>query len=379
MPEKFIFFLTTNNAWGGSEILWTHSAKKLNEQGFQIKAAAGFGYEALKKTINNKDDFFDLENRFKYPGLFIKAIQKLVFGKYKPRDMLLELIKNKKPVLAVISQGNNIIGLSFMQLCREHAIPFVTITQLVTESAWYTLQEDKINRLREVYASSRQNFFVSGQNLFLHEKMIGEKFSNSSVIYNPFIAESNGEIPFPFLDNGNYKIALVGRVEFFHKGCDLLLEVVKQEKWKNRNVSFSVFGTGPHLQLLTRLIRQYEIRNIFIKDHIEDVSSIWKEHHILLMPSRMEGQSLALIEAMRFKRAAVVTRVGGADELIEEGRSGFIADAATVQSIDDALERAWNNRTEWEQMGITAKKHIVQKHPADAVQYFNDQLRGFLE
>ena len=92
----------------------------------------------------------------------------------------------------------------------------------------------------------------------------------------------------------------------------------------------------------------------------------------------MEGQSLALTEAMHYKRAAIVTRVGGADELIEEGQSGFIADAATAQSIDDALERAWNKRTEWEQMGIAAKKHVVEKHPADAVQYFTDQLQEFL-
>ena len=213
----------------------------------------------------------------------------------------------------------------------------------------------------------------------MHEKMTGEKLSNAAITYNPFIKIGKGEIPFPGVENGKYKIALVGRIEFFHKGYDLLLDVAKQDKWRHRNVSFSIFGNGPHLGLLRRLINQYEINNILVKDHVNDVGTIWKEHHILMMPYRMEGQSLALIEAMHYRRAAIVTRVGGVEELIIEGQSGFIADAATLTSIDNALEQAWNKRTEWEQMGLAANKHISEKHPADAVQYFNEQLKEILQ
>lgn len=357
--------------------MWTRAARNLQEKGFTVFASAMYDHDDLR-SIRSKDHFFDLENRFEYPGLLIKLFQKIAFGQYKPKDRLAEWIKWKKPDLVVISQGNNVVGYPFMQLCKEQKAPFVTVTHLVPERIWPTLDENLINMLRSLYDSSLKNYFVSRQNLLLHEKIIGTQLENSAITYNPINVSVNADVPFPATENGVYKIALVGRVEFFHKGQDILLDIAKQEKWKGRNLVFSVFGDGPHLPLLTRLINQYGITNIIVHKHVDDISSIWREHHILLMPSRMEGQPIALTEAMCYKRPAIVTRVGGMDELISDEESGFIAEAATVRSIDEALERAWHKRTEWEQMGINAKRHIVEKHPADAVQYFIEQVEEYL-
>ena len=71
------------------------------------------------------------------------------------------------------------------------------------------------------------------------------------------------------------------------------------------------FGKGPHLELIKRLMEQAGIENMSLHDHVDSVEEIWRHHHILLMPLRMEWQSLSLIEAMRFNRAAIVTDVGG--------------------------------------------------------------------
>jgi glycosyltransferase involved in cell wall biosynthesis len=92
----------------------------------------------------------------------------------------------------------------------------------------------------------------------------------------------------------------------------------------------------------------------------------------------MEGQSLSLIEAMRFGRAAIVTDVGGTGELVEDGINGFVAAFPDVAYIDDVLERAWNRRGEWEQLGIKARETIEKKHPADAVAFFTKQLEAIL-
>jgi glycosyltransferase involved in cell wall biosynthesis len=377
MTKKSILFVTSNTVWGGSEVLWTSAAKNFQDRGFAVYASAMYDHDSLKKIVG-EDIFFDLKDRYEYPSLFIKFFQKIVFGEYTPKDRFVEWVMSKKPTLVVISQGNNVVGHSFMQLCNELEIPFVTVTHLVPERIWPTIDENVIRMLRPLYNSSLKNYFVSEQNLLLHEKIMGETVPNAEITYNPINAPADGDISYPPVERETYKIALVGRVEFFHKGQDLLLDIAKQEKWRGRNIVFSVFGDGPHLPLLKRLIDRYEIKNIVLRKHVEDISSVWKEHHMLLMPSRMEGQSLALTEAMYHKRAAIVTNVGGADKLIQEGESGFIADAATVKSIDDALERAWDRRMEWEQMGINAKKHISEKHPADPVQFFSQQLEKYL-
>ena len=59
-----------------------------------------------------------------------------------------------------------------------------------------------------------------------------------------------------------------------------------------------------------------------------------------LLPSRAEDAP-ALIEAMLCGRMPIVTDVGRASDLIDDEDHGFVAPAATVPLIDDALERAW--------------------------------------
>jgi glycosyltransferase involved in cell wall biosynthesis len=378
MPGKYILFLSTNTIWGGSEILWTESAKKFIEKGYTVKAAVRYDYELIQPCITDRRNYIDLKNYIKPPANLLRVLQKIKLGKFPPRNILHSHFKKNKPDLVIISQGNNIEGRLFMKDCIQFDIPFVTLTHLVTPDFWPSLNDDLINELNTLYQQARCNYFVSKSTLLLHEKLVGKQLTNSYVVYNPFIKTIPAGITYPSLVNGVYKVALIGRIETFHKGYDLLIDVLKNEKWKKRPVHFSLFGKGPHVQLLKRLIEINDIRNISLHNHVEEIAEIWKTHHILMMPSRMEGQSLSLIEAMRFNRAAIVTNAGGTAELLEEGVTGFMAEYAIPEFIDAALERAWEKRNDWEQLGIEAGKSIARKHPADALSFFVNRIEEAL-
>lgn len=378
MLNKRILFLTTNTIWGGSEILWTQSAKRFIDTGKQVIAGATYGYDLVHKYLPGEHHFFDLKKRMKAPGLIPRLLQKFKLGSYKEKDMLKEWLLKHTPELVVISQGNNMDGLQFMRLCHELQLPFVTITHLVTESLWPALNDDIIDELATLYKKSRKNFFVSKHTVTLNEIMLGTSLTNCEIIYNPFTKEIPENLHYPDTDNGQYKVALIGRLENFHKGYDLLIELLKQDKWKKRNIVFSIYGKGPHRQLINRLIKRYDIPNLFVQEYIENIAEIWKDHHILLMPSRMEGQSVTLIEAMWFGRPAIVTNVGGVEELIRHGETGFIAPFSTPQHIDEAMEMAWEHRENWKLMGERARQHISTLHPKDAVLYFNEQIVNLL-
>jgi glycosyltransferase involved in cell wall biosynthesis len=378
MQKKSILYLSTNIIWGGSEILWTQSARALNKKGYTVNAGVKYNYELIKEFIPNKEQYINLQNQFRHPSIILRILQKLRIGKFPPKNLLHKYLTQKKPDLVIISQGNNIEGRQFMIDCVNSNIPFVTLTHLVTVDFWPSLNDDIINELIQLYNSAKCNYFVSKNTLLLHEKLLGEKLQNSAIVYNPFIKNISTEILFPQVENNIYKVALIGRIENFHKGYDLLVDIIQNNKWQNRPIHFSLFGKGPHVQLLKRMINQSSITNFSIHDHVENISSIWESHHILLMPSRMEGQSLTLIEAMHFKRAAIVTNVGGTNELIEEGVNGFIAPYPSIQNIDEALERAWENRAHWEQLGINAYASILQKHPSDAINFFNKKIETLI-
>jgi glycosyltransferase involved in cell wall biosynthesis len=92
--------------------------------------------------------------------------------------------------------------------------------------------------------------------------------------------------------------------------------------------------------------------------------ALLKACDIFCLPSRSEGMSNALLEAMVCGRPSVATRVGGTPEVIEDGQNGFLVDnqddatmAARILALldDPELARA---------MGATARGVVEERFSA---------------
>jgi glycosyltransferase involved in cell wall biosynthesis len=108
--------------------------------------------------------------------------------------------------------------------------------------------------------------------------------------------------------------------------------------------------------------------------HIDNIESVWATHHALVLPSRYEGLPLAVVEAMHCGRPTIVTNVAGNAEIIEDGVTGFVAEAATEQHLHAALQRAWDQRQNWQKIGAAAAKAIKESVPADPAGDFAQSL-----
>jgi glycosyltransferase involved in cell wall biosynthesis len=366
---KSILFVSSARTWAGCEVLWTETAALLAEKGYHVKFAARYNHPIVQRLQSKGAVYIDL-SKADSPSFRDKILRKL---KLKEHPFSQGLSRNK-PQLVFINLSNNIQGDYYLSACRQYGVPYVTLIHLIPESLWAFYDDDYIDRLRTSYAQSQANYFVSRANLDQHHIMMGDEHPNAKVILNPFTVPGDMPVKYPSVIDGRYNIAMVGRLETFHKGHDLLLQVLKQPKWKNRPVTFNVYGTGPHYKLLERLIAKFGITNVILKGHVQNVSDIWKMNHLLVMPSRMEGQALVLIEAMWCHRTVVLTDVGGGRELITDGETGFIADHPSVTSIDHALEKAWSLREHWEEMGRAAGRKIREIYQADPVELFTEEI-----
>ena len=54
---------------------------------------------------------------------------------------------------------------------------------------------------------------------------------------------------------------------------------------------------------------------------------------IMLLPSQLESFGLAALEAMACEVVPIVTRVGGLPEVIEEGKTGFLAEVGEIPKL----------------------------------------------
>ena len=81
-----------------------------------------------------------------------------------------------------------------------------------------------------------------------------------------------------------------------------------------------------------------------------------------------------VIETMLCNRIVITTDTGRNRELLRDGETGFIAHAANADLLDDALERAWQKREQWRELGKQAGKDIRENYTSNPIGDFTDHL-----
>ncbi len=302
---------------------------------------------------------------------------KKLFNRFAPSSLQLDFrnegykfLLESKPDLTVINQGGNTGGNELMEFCVQNNFKFVTISQAANEAKW---PSDGLNKkLSELFPKAVMNYFVSRANICLTELQIGMKINNSKVIFNPFNVKYDNDIKYPEVRE-NYFLANVARHEFYAKGQDILFTVLSEKKWRDRNLVVNLYGKGENTYSLGKLKNYFSLDKVNIAGHISP-DEIWKMNHALILTSRYEGLPLALAEAMLCGRPGIVTDVSGNPEIVIDNVNGFLAKAPKAEFVDEAMERAWNVRTRWEEFGVKAKEHARTIIPKDPIEYFFNEL-----
>ena len=103
----------------------------------------------------------------------------------------------------------------------------------------------------------------------------------------------------------------------------------------------------------------------------EEVAQLLLESDIYVLPSRSEGFSTSLLEAVACGCLPVSTRVGGAAELIREGKNGVFLAGYTESDIGEGLEKAFamlkDSEKEREEAKARAREEFSFAKTADAM------------
>jgi N-acetyl-alpha-D-glucosaminyl L-malate synthase BshA len=77
---------------------------------------------------------------------------------------------------------------------------------------------------------------------------------------------------------------------------------------------------------------------------------------IMLLPSQLESFGLAALEAMACEVVPIATRVGGVPEVVEHGKSGFLADVGDVETMARYCIDLLSDDSRLREMGKTARE-----------------------
>ncbi len=117
-----------------------------------------------------------------------------------------------------------------------------------------------------------------------------------------------------------------------------------------------LMGDGPERSRTEWLVNKKGLRDkvdfLGKVDRVEEKLSI---ADLMLMPSEMESFGLSALEAMACEVPAVATTVGGVPEVIEHGRSGFLAEVGDVETMARCAIEILSDEKRLREMGKTAR------------------------
>jgi len=116
------------------------------------------------------------------------------------------------------------------------------------------------------------------------------------------------------------------------------------------------------------LLKQWEVGD-FIKwvGHQKDIFEVYKNSHIVVLPSYREGMPKTLIEACAMGRAIITTEAIGCRECVDEGINGLKVPIKDAQSLAKAIELLVNNPNKIIEMGIASRVKAEKEFDINSV------------
>jgi glycosyltransferase involved in cell wall biosynthesis len=106
----------------------------------------------------------------------------------------------------------------------------------------------------------------------------------------------------------------------------------------------------------------------------EDMSKIYPQCNVVVLPSFAEGIPTALLEASACGRAVVATDVPGCRDVVQPGMTGLLVPAKDAQALMEALNELITHPSLRQQMGEAGRKMIEDKFSAELINTQTVQL-----
>ena len=357
--------------WGGSEALWSGAATRALEQGHRVSVFVSEREKLESPLVRLKKGSAKLYfSKPKYEPLnFFQRITKKFSGRGLPEWEWWHDNLPKDADVICLNQGGALCGPmrhGLTEAIQALGRPYVVLAR--ADTGFEYLNDRTRPHVWQFFEGAQAFVSASQSAIDLLRLSLPSKLSNAQVLHSP-LADYDADLDAQLstLDpSGVVEMACVGRLRVGDKGQHVLLACLAEEPWRSRSFRLNFYGEGPDRKYLEELVAFYDLgEKVSFAGHTSDVAGIWQRAHLAVQPSFVEGAPQSLLEAMLCRRPCVATAVSGIPEWVEEGKTGFLAEAPTVHHLRLALERAWENRHRWRDMGEVAREACLAKRDPD--------------
>jgi len=361
---------------GGAEKQAQLLAQTLVEKGIQVKVVTGWWrFGTHRKEIINGVKIF---RNFSFWGMFgIKGLRPLGMLAYMITLGLYLLIHKKEYDLIHVHQALYPAFVSVWIGKRVLKKPVIVktassgMTSDIKQLEKYPLGKYQLRYLIKTMGCLVSNSKVGGDDF----KDIG--FPKSKIIFIP-----NGvDIPIEkktFF--GEVKLVMAVARLSIEKGIDVLLRAWAKVSVLYPTIKLVIAGQGSLESSLKKLCQDLGLTDsVKFVGSISNLNEYFRNTDLFVLPSRMEGLSNALLEAMSYGLPCIATNVGGNSELLggeniviptgkfTMAKHGPLVNPDDPKGLSEAILYLMRNHEEREEMGRKSREFIRENYSIDSV------------
>lgn len=157
--------------------------------------------------------------------------------------------------------------------------------------------------------------------------------------------------------SGPLRLLCVSRL-IERKGLQYLIPALARLRGAGHDFRLRIVGDGPMLPELENLIADGGLGGCVTIDgpvaH-DDLPDIYREADVFVLPSLAEGMPNVVLEALSSGLAIVGTNVAGMDELVQQGRNGWLVSAGDTEGLEATLATALSSTGTTRDMGTWSR------------------------
>jgi sugar transferase (PEP-CTERM/EpsH1 system associated) len=175
--------------------------------------------------------------------------------------------------------------------------------------------------------------------------------------------EREAFLPDGFAGDDSLLIGSVGRLEAVKDQMTLVraFSDLCRRYPRDSRLRLILVGDGSLRHRIEALVAQENLQDrVWLAGARDDIPQLLRALDVFVLPSLAEGISNTILEAMACGLPVVATRVGGNDELVQEGRTGFLVPPADPGTMADALQNYIDNPALRQDHGVVARKRVEE-------------------
>jgi len=374
-----ILLIGTQMAIGGAQRGLLDQARWFKSHGCKVAVAFFYDKEGLHEKWKQAVDF-PIHNLQAYEpeAGFIRQGLKLIKGLWQ---LWILLVGERFDVVETFTHDSNLLGL-----------PVAWLARVPVRIATHRGKIEAFPRWRQSLHGLLINIGIARTLVAVSEQTRGQAL-DEGVRADRITVIPNGVTPLDTLSvnraearqnlglgESDIFLLSIGRLTY-QKGHEYFVQAMSKVVGRFPNAKAGICGEGP-----LRAQLESQISSLGLSDYVrllgawEDVSPVLASADIFVLPSRWEGLSRALMEAMAAGVPVIATHVDGIKDLITDGVNGLLVPSEDSERLENSILQLLDDPEMMKRIGSAGWAHVLQTHSTDDMcKKYYDLMLGLLE